>query len=246
MTTQLNYDKERVAIVIPARNEADGIGKLVKEAKDFAGEVIVVDGHSDDNTLEVAIENGAQVVRDHGLGKGDAYKVGANLATSEILVFLDGDGSHNIKDVPFLLSPILEGRADLVIGSRMTGGSDEFHGSLSNYLRMVGGGFITLLINLKWKTNLTDCLNGFRALRRETFLDLGLKTNDFDIEQAMVTKYLQRGYRVTEVPSHEYERRWGVSKLPTFRKAHRFLWQLLIDMLSPPGNTLPGSRKSAL
>jgi dolichol-phosphate mannosyltransferase len=221
-----------ITVVVVAKDEEATIVKIVQAAQLYADEVIVVDGHSKDNTRELAISAHAdKVILDNDKGKGDAYKVGVKHATGNIIVFVDADGSHEVKDIPKLVQPIVEGKADMVIGSRMTGGSDEFHGSISNYVRMVGGGLITLIINLRYNTQLTDVLNGFRAIRKDTFFKLNLAAVDFDIEHEMVMKCLKYGFRVIEVPSHEYERKSGISKLPTFKKSHLFLWRLILGII---------------
>lgn len=222
--------KVSITVIIPAKNEAEGIKHIIEQVKPYADEIIVVDGHSEDNTREIAGQHGAEVIMDNRKGKGDAYRVGITAAKGDILVFIDADGSHKPEDIPKLTAPIVQGEADLVIGSRMLGGSDEFHGNFSNYVRMVGGGLITLFINLRFKTTLTDCLNGFRAIKKEIALSLNLKANQFDIEHEMIMKCLKRGYKVCEVPSHEYERKWGKSKLPTFSKAYLFFYRLIKEL----------------
>jgi len=126
----------------------------------------------------------------------------------------------------------VKNEADLVIGSRHKGGSDEWKGDIDTYLRSVGGGLLTLIINYLWKVNLTECLNGFRAVKRDVGLKLELRANNFDVEQHMIVQCLKKKYRVAEVATHEYERKWGVSKLPTYRKAYLFFWRLFLDVFN--------------
>ncbi len=228
----------RVSVVIPARNEEDGIANLLAETKPFCDEILVVDGHSTDNTREVSAKAGAKVVLDNGRGKGDALRVGIAHATGGILVFMDGDGSHDPRDIPRLIVPILDSKADLVVASRQLGGTDEFDGSLDTYLRTVGAGLITVVMNYRWNVRLTDCLNGFRAIRRSVATSLELTANGFDIEQQMVARCLRRGFRVAEAPSHEFARKWGQSKLPT-RFGYKLLWRLAVDIVVPWGRRHP-------
>lgn len=225
-------------MIIPARNEEGGIANLLAETKPFCDEILVVDGHSTDNTAEVCARTGVKVVLDNGLGKGDAMRVGITHTTGGIIVFMDGDGSHDPRDIPKLIAPIRGSKADLVVASRQLGGTDEFDGSLDSYLRTLGAGLITVVMNYRWNVRLTDCLNGFRAIRRSVVASLELTANGFDIEQQMVTRCLRRGFRVMEVPSHEFARRWGQSKLPT-RFGYKLLWRLLVDIVVPWGGRHP-------
>src|ERR1700686_5120151 len=144
-----------VSLVIPARNEEQCIGEVIEKSLPFCDEIVVVDGHSVDRTVQGAESYGVRVVKDNKLGKGEAIRVGAMAVTHEIVVFMDADGSHDPEDIPHLTEPILDGRADLVVGSRATGGSDELHGDVDKLLRMVGCDIILIGINMRWKQNLT-------------------------------------------------------------------------------------------
>ena len=221
-----------ISLVIPAKNEEGGIAELIDLSKNLVNEIIVVDGHSKDRTRELALSRGAKVVLDNKKGKGDAYKVGIKHATGDIIVFIDADGSHDPRQIPAIIEPLIKDESDFVIGSRYKGGSDEWKGDIDTYLRSVGGGFLVLAINYIWKSNLTECLNGFRAIKRAPALSLDLKANDFDIEQHMIVQCLKKKLRVKEVASHEYERKWGMSKLPTYKKAYLFFWRLFLDIIN--------------
>ncbi len=224
-------EPDKISLVIPAKNEAGGIAKLIQRSRPFVDEIIVVDGHSSDQTVQEAQRAGAdKVILDDKTGKGGAYRIGARVATYENVVFMDADGSHDPAAIPALVEPLVTGKSDLVIGSRIKGGSDELHGDFDNFLRAVGSGVITACINYRFKASITDALNGFRAIKRSVFQDLKLKCTDFDIEQHMICRALHQGYCMSEVPTHEYVRQWGSSKLPTFRKAYLFLWRLFLDM----------------
>ena len=213
----------RVSAVVPTKNEAGGIVGIVEALRPVVDEILVVDGHSVDGTREAAKAAGARVLLDHGKGKGDAYRVGIQNASGDVLVFIDADGSHNARDVPALIQPIIDGTADLVVASRHRGGSDEWQGDVDTWLRAMGSGLLSVIINKRWGSRLTDVLNGFRAARRDAALTAGVYADGFDVEQHMIVQFLKHGFRVTEVPSHEQCRQWGNSKLQTFRKAYLFL-----------------------
>lgn len=226
----MSSDKQKVTVVIPTKNEERTVRQIIESVKPYADEVLVVDGRSNDNTLKTAREAGARTIVDQGRGKGNGIRMAIAQASGDILVFIDADGSHGAKDIPKLVKPITEGSADLVIGSRMLGGSDEFHGDISNWVRTVGSGILTLVINYRWHVRLTDCENGFRTINHKVAQSLNLKSNGFEIEQEMVMKALKKGYRVVEVPSHEYPRIFGKSRISVWKVWHRFLWSLVRNL----------------
>lgn len=221
------------SIVVPARNEEETIGEVLHSVRDMTDDLIVVDGHSTDKTVAIALEYEARVVKDHGRGKGDAVRVGFEAARHPITVFIDADGSHDPKDIPKLVTPIIAGEADLVIGSRMLGGSEELYGSISEVIRLIGSLVISLSINYRFGLRLTDYQNGFRAIRTEVGRRIGLTSNITTIEQEMAMKCLRYGYRVTELPAHEYCRKGGVSKIKVMRVAHIYVWNLICGLVWP-------------
>lgn len=207
----------RVTTVIPTRNEEGLIAEIIAGVEPHSDEVLVIDGHSTDRTREIAEAKGARVVLDGGKGKGEALRRSVGVATGDILVFIDADGSHDPEDIPKLVAPIRDEGYDLVIGSRGRGGSDELHGTIEQFIRYTGSQLITLAINYRWNVRLTDSQNGFRAIRRDVAGKLGLTSNLTTIEQEMLMKALRHGFKVTEVPSHEYERKWGKSKVVVWK-----------------------------
>ena len=221
----------RVTVVIPTKNEEGLIGEIVDSVRPYADEIFVIDGHSTDRTREVAIEHGARVELDGRKGKGEALRRSLGLSTGDIVVFIDADGSHDPKDIPSLVGPITAGTADMVIGSRGKGGSDELHGTVEQFIRYVGSQLIMLAINYRWNVRLTDSQNGFRAVRRDVGQKLGLKSNLTTIEQEMLMRALKLGYRVDEAPTHEYERKWGTSKVVVWKLWAAYLWSFFRNII---------------
>jgi dolichol-phosphate mannosyltransferase len=219
------------SIVVPARNEETTISDVLTATQSMTDDLIVVDGHSSDNTVGIAHDYGARVIKDNGRGKGDAVRVGLAHAGHPITVFIDADGSHEPKDIPALVEPIASGEADLVMASRMLGGSEELFGSLSEVIRLMGSLAISLSINYRYGVRLTDYQNGFRAIRTEVGRTIGLTSDITTIEQEMAIKCLRYGYKVIEVPSHEYRRKGGISKINVMRVSHRYILNLISGVI---------------
>jgi glycosyltransferase involved in cell wall biosynthesis len=202
-----------VTVIVPARNEAATIAAVVKAARVVAGEVIVVEGGSADETAIYAARAGARVVTDPGLGKGAAMRLAVQYVTTPFCVFVDADGSHDPIDIPRLVAPLRERIAEHVAGSRALGGSDELHGGFDEFLRLIGSALITLAINWRFSVRISDSQNGFRAFNVAFFRELDLKSAHTTIEMEMVMATLACGGRIAEVPTHERRRAAGYSKI---------------------------------
>jgi glycosyltransferase involved in cell wall biosynthesis len=220
-----------ISIIIPTLNEESTVSEVIRRCRPYAEEIIVVDGQSTDATVEIARREGTQVDFEPAKGKGCAMRRGAESARGDILVFIDADGSHVPEDIPRLVDPILKDEADMVVGSRLLGGSSELRGGFDEFLRLTGSSLITALINWKFGARLSVSQNGFRAIRKSAFARLHLKSRHTTIEQEMNMRALSLGLRVLDVPSHEYCRQGGVSKVRVFRVWHRYLCSLLWGLL---------------
>jgi len=222
-----------VSIVIPALDEAASIGPVVEACRATGAEVLVVDGASSDRTAAIASAAGARVLSQprHDPGKGRALCLGAEHATGDVLVFIDADGSHRPDDIPSLVEPILAGSADLIVASRLLGGSEEAVGGPGELVRLTGAAFITTCLNLRYGVRLTDSQNGFRAIHRRSFLDLELTARHTTIEQEMLAAALRAGLRVLEVPSLEHRRASGISKVDPARMLPAYLGSLVRALL---------------
>lgn len=216
-----------ITVVVPAKNEAPTIAMVIQGCRRFAAEVIVVDGNSEDQTARLAADAGARVLSEAVVGKGFAMRQAIPHIQTGITVFIDADKSHDPDDIPNLVQPILDERADHVSASRLTGGSSELHGSFDEFLRLAGSAFITACINRRFGVCLSESQNGFRAIRTSVLRQLDLQERTTTIEQEMIMKTLKMGFRMAEVPSHEHRREHGTSHIVAWRAAPRYVYSLI-------------------
>jgi dolichol-phosphate mannosyltransferase len=221
----------KISVVIPTRNEEGMIKEIIEGCRPYADELMVVDGHSTDKTREIAEAAGVKVILDNGKGKGAALRYAATVVTGDIIVFIDADGSHDPRDIPKLVEPILKGEADHVSGSRLIGGSSELHGGFDECFRLMGSSFITACINWRFKVILSESQNGFRAIKTDVIRQLGLEENITTIEQEMIMKTLKKGFRMAEVPTHEHKRKMGYSKISLKKVWFRYVYSMVKYLL---------------
>jgi glycosyltransferase involved in cell wall biosynthesis len=216
-----------VTVVIAAKDEAPTIAEIVRQCLGLAKAVIVVDGRSTDTTASLAAQTGARVLVETRPGKGAALCTAIPHVQTKIVVFIDADGSHDPSDIPALLEPIRTGAADHVSASRLMGGSSELHGGFDEFARLAGSAFITAWINKRFGVRLSESQNGFRAIRTNVLRQLDLQEQTTTIEQEMIMKTLKRGFRMAEVPSHEYPRAHGHSHIRVWTAAPRYIYSLI-------------------
>ena len=216
----------KVTVVIPTKNEEGNLLEVIERVRPYADEILVVDGHSTDKTREVAEAAGVRIILDNKKGKGAALRHVINFVNTEITVFIDADGSHDPEDIPKLTYPLLKGEADMVVASRLMGGSSELHGGFDEFFRLAGSSFITAMINWRFKVKLSESQNGFRAIKTDIMKQLGLVENITTIEQEITMKTLKKGFRIAEVPSHEHTRKMGYSKISVKKVAFRYVYTL--------------------
>jgi len=197
----------RVSVIIPTYNEAQAIERVLADLpSDLTTEVIVVDSNSNDGTPEIAARMGARVVQEPCRGYGRACLSGLAAANSpDVVVFLDGDYSDRPSELPLLLAPIIHGRADITLGSRLGSvAALPWHQVFGN--RLAAG-----LIRLLYGVNITD-LGPFRAARADVLRALALRETTYGWAVEIILKGALAGFRVVEVPVSYYPR-IGKSKI---------------------------------
>ena len=206
----LSQHPVRVSVIIPTHNEAQAIGRVLADIPaDLVTEVIVVDSNSTDGTPEIAAKMGARVVKEPRRGYGRACLTGLATANSpDVVVFLDGDYSDRPSELPILLAPIIEGRADITLGSRLqerrSAGALPWH-------QVFGNRLAASLIRLLYGVKITD-LGPFRAGRADVIRALALEETTYGWAVEMILKGALAGFRIVEVPV-SYHPRIGKSKI---------------------------------
>jgi glycosyltransferase involved in cell wall biosynthesis len=220
----------RVSAVIPALNEEESIGAVIRSIPaPLVSEILVVDNGSTDQTAARALEAGARVVREPMRGYGRACMAGVEAASplAEVVVFLDGDGSDCPEAMGRLLAPIAAGTHDFVIGSRVRGEREP--GSM-NVAQLFAGRLAGACLRLLYGVRYTD-MCPFRAIRRDALVRLGMRDETYGWNLEMQMKAARRGLRILELPVPHRRRRGGQSKVSgrlvgTARAGFRILWTL--------------------
>jgi glycosyltransferase involved in cell wall biosynthesis len=235
MTTAIGSAPEastspEVSVVIPCLNEEAGIAQVVAEARaaldaaSLDGEIIVVDNASDDDSAELARAAGATVVSEPRRGYGSAYLAGLARARGRFVVMTDADGTYPLDRIGDLVERLRDG-ADLVLGSRFRGTIEPGAMPWSN--RYLGNPFLTGMLNLLFRSGVSDAHCGLRAIRRDVVPSLQLSATGMEFASEMVIKAGKRRLRIDEVPI-DYRVRVGESKLSRVADAWRHVRFMLV------------------
>lgn len=201
-----------LSIVIPVYNEEGTIEKIIDKVNSvpIGKEIIIVDNFSTDGTRNILSKIKGKdikiILNPANLGKGASVRKGIAEATKEFVIIQDADLEYDPKDYPALMQPLIDNKADLVLGARFTGG----HSGMAAH--RMGNRFLTWLINLLFVSKLNDYATCYKIARKSSFIGLGLCASGFDIEVEIVCKALKRGLRIAEVPISYYPRSYAEGK----------------------------------
>jgi len=223
----------KVSFLIPAFNEASTVAEVIARVRalPFDHELIVIDDGSTDGTAEILDEIAAKtdsvvVLHQPNRGKGAAIRAGIPHLTGEIVVVQDADLEYDPADVPALIDPITRGFADVVYGSRLSGGRPQ---RAYLFWHMVGNRFLSLVTGMLYNTTLSDMETGYKAFRTDVLRSLDLRQDDFAIEPEITAKVCRKHLRIYEIPVAYYGRTYSEGKKITWRdgiKALRVLVQI--------------------
>jgi glycosyltransferase involved in cell wall biosynthesis len=220
-----------LSIIIPVYNEELTVGniidrvKLVMQQTGLKNEIIVVDDCSYDKSLEVAKKRSAKIytLKQH-LGKGYALRAGFAKAKGDIIVTIDSDGSHKPEELLEVLAPVLEDKADLVIGSRYLN-----HKSVAaRKLNAFGVKLFNYFIQLLTSVAVTDSQSGYRAMKRQVLKNQNLKSGEYEIESEMLVKTAKKNFRITEVPISFEQRTYGRSGVDPLIDGFKILLSIIL------------------
>jgi glycosyltransferase involved in cell wall biosynthesis len=221
----------KVSFLIPAFNEAGTIAAVVEQvqALPFDKQLIVVDDGSTDGTAAIldglADEAGNLVLlRQENRGKGAALRAGIPYVDGDVVVIQDADLEYDPADVPVLIEPIVDGRADVVYGSRLSGGRPQ---RAYLFWHRVGNRFLSLVTGALFNTTLSDMETGYKAFRADVLASLELRENGFGIEPEITGRICKQGLRIYELPVSYYGRTYREGKKITWRDGLKALWVLV-------------------
>jgi glycosyltransferase involved in cell wall biosynthesis len=223
-------NRPTVSAIIPTLNEAENLPHVLGKLPDGVNELIVVDGHSQDSTVEVAksLRPDARIVLQNRRGKGNALSCGFAAARGDIIVMIDADGSTDPTEIPGFIAPLIAG-ADFVKGSRYMegGGSADITAIRSLGNRLLGAG-----VNLMFGTSYTDLCYGYNAFWRRCLANLHVDCDGFEVETIINVRAAKAGFRIVEVPSYEQSRIHGLSNLNAWRDGKRVLKAIMSERFS--------------
>ena len=220
----------RISVVIPTLNEEENLPHVLPAIPQDVYEIVLVDGHSTDRTVEVArqLRPDVRVIQQRGRGKGDALRAGFAAAGGEIIVMMDADGSTDPSEIPAYVGALLSG-ADFAKGSRFAQGGGT---SDMPFYRRLGNWVFVRMVRAFFGGNYSDLCYGYNAIWRHLVPYLNLDCDGFEIETMLNVRVLRAGLKVVEVPSFEYKRVYGEGRLRTLPDGWRVLKTITKEVMN--------------
>jgi glycosyltransferase involved in cell wall biosynthesis len=224
LQTQIN-EHPRISVVMCTLNEEGNLPKVLPEIPKWVDEIILVDGHSTDNTVIAArtLCPDVKVILQTGMGKGDALKCGFQKATGDIIVTLDADGATDPVEIYRFIHALMRGY-DFAKGTRLKFGRPKH----MRWRRWFGNKILVMAANLLFGTNYTDLCSGYNAFWKEKIQGIKLYTSGFEMEQELYVRLKKLGLRVAEISFTERMRMSGLSKVSDFTQGFRDLFILVV------------------
>jgi len=222
----------RLSVVMPVYNEAETLREIVARVRavDLPKMLVIVDDGSTDGTRDILKEFDGDddirvVLKERNEGKGSAVRVGLDNADGDIIIIQDADLEYDPAEYHDLIAPIVRGEADVVYGSRLSGGRPQ---RVYLFWHKFGNQFLNFITNILYNTTLTDMETCYKAFTREVKESLHLRSNKFNIEPEITAKiFRQKRFRVYEIPISYYGRSYSEGKKITWRDGFSALWALL-------------------
>lgn len=210
-----DFDKDSVCILIPTLNEEATIRQLIRDFREEGfHNVFIIDGNSSDRTREIAAEEGARVEVQHGKGKGQAVQEAFEMIDSPYVVMIDGDATYLASDINTILEPLVEKRADQVIGNRFA----NYEKGAFTKLNLLGNQILNKLFGLAYGAWLEDILSGYRGFTHEAIDDFDLNETGFEIETEIAVESVKKEHRIEVVPiTYVTRHESGATKLNPLR-----------------------------
>ncbi|MBI4446092.1 MAG: glycosyltransferase family 2 protein [Acidobacteria bacterium] len=227
-------DSIQLSVIIPVYNEKSTLEEILRRvaAISIQKEIIVVDDRSTDGTREIlqSISENSHpygrlkaVFHEENQGKGAAVRTGIGLSQGEVVIIQDADLEYDPREYPNLLGPILDGRADVVYGSRFLGGPHR----VLYFWHYIGNRFLTLFSNMLTNLNLSDMETCYKAFRREVFDQIQIRSNRFEFEPEVTMKVAKKGFRVYETPISYSGRSYAEGKKITWIDGIKSVWAMV-------------------
>ncbi|HQR36697.1 MAG TPA: glycosyltransferase family 2 protein [Blastocatellia bacterium] len=223
-----------LSILMPVYNEASTLHEIIAKVEavnlgDVRKELIIVDDGSKDGTRELLkdmAESSKHKIYFHGqnMGKGAALRTALHYAEGDIILIQDADLEYDPAEYVELVKPILEGRADVVYGSRLTGGKVA---RAFNFWHLLGNKMLTFVTNILYNATLTDMETCYKVFRADVVKNIQIKSNKFDFEPEITAKILKRKYKLYEMPISYYGRDFDEGKKITWKDGFGAIWALV-------------------